>query len=235
MKKQLILLAASFLMSTGSFAQTLKDVVDKHLTALGGPDNLKAFKSAKYTQSTIAPGQSIDATATVIFDKATRIDMNMGGNEIVVATKGDAGWASQGGGAAQDVPVQQLKAITESVTLPGLEIANASLKGQPIDFKGKQTVDGKEYYALSIPLQGGTSTFYIDPATYLIVSRKGSVQAMGQTIDAKVDYDEYKKAGMLTLPYKVQTEAIGQSVTIRLTAFEANPAIDEAIFDKPKQ
>ncbi|WP_375447863.1 hypothetical protein [uncultured Fibrella sp.] len=235
MKKPLIFLTSALLMSVSSYAQTLSEVVNKHITAIGGLDNLKAFKSAKYMQSTIAPGQTIDATATVIFDKALRIDMNMGGTDIVVATKGAAGWAQQGGAAAQDVPAEQLKAITESVTLPGLEIANASLKGQTIDFKGKQTIDGKEYYGLSIPIQGGTSTFYIDPATYLITMRKGSVQAMGQTVDASLEYDDYKKAGALTLPYKVITEAMGQSVTIRLTAFEANPAINEAIFDKPKQ
>ena len=125
--------------------------------------------------------------------------------------------------------------ITESVTLPGLELANASLKGQPIEFKGKETVDGKSYFALSMPFQGGTSTFYLDPATYLVAMRKGSVQAMGQTIDAKLDYDDYKRAGTLLLPHKVQTDMMGQSVTLRLTAFEANPTIDEAIFNKPAQ
>ncbi|RYF64970.1 MAG: hypothetical protein EOO39_25695 [Cytophagaceae bacterium] len=235
MKKHMILLTSALLISVGSFAQTLNEIVDKHIAALGGRDNLKAFKSAKFTQSTIAPGQSIDATATVIFDKATRIDMSMGGTDIVVVTKGDAGWAKQGDAVPQDVPAQQLKTITESINLPGLEIANASLKGQKIDFKGKEKIDGKEYYALSMPIQGGTSTFYIDPTTYLIATRKGSIQAMGQTVDATLEYDEYKKAGMLTLPYKVQTEAMGQSATVRLTAFEANPTINETIFDKPKQ
>lgn len=235
MKKQLILLTSAFLISVSSYAQTLNEVVDKHIAAIGGLDNIKALKSAKFTQSTIAPGQSIDANATVIFDKAIRIEMSMGGNDIVVVTKGDAGWASQGGGAAQDVPAQQLKAITESVTLPGLEVANAFIKGQKIDFKGKETVGGKSYYALSLPIQGGTSTFYIDPTTYLVASRKGSIQAMGQTVDASLDYDEYKKAGSLTLPHKVTTEAMGQSAVVRLTAFEANPTIDETIFNKPKQ
>lgn len=235
MKKHLIILTSALLLSVGSYAQTLNEVIDKHMVAIGGLNNLKAFKSAKYTQSTIAPGQSIDAVATVIFDKALRIEMSMGGNDIVVATKGDTGWAKQGDAPAQDVPAEQLKAMTESVMLPGLEIANASLKGQKIDFKGKETVDGKEFYALSMSVQGGTSTFYIDPATYLVTSRKGSIQAMGQTLDASYGYDDYKKAGSLTLPYKVNTEVMGQSVTVRLTAFEANPTIDETVFDKPKQ
>jgi hypothetical protein len=235
MKKNLILLTSALLISVGSYAQTLTEVVDKHMAALGGLENLKAFKSAKYTQSTIAPGQSIDATATVVFDQASRIEMSMGGNDIVVVTKGQTGWAKQGDTPARDVPAEQLKAVTESVTLPGLEIVNASMKGQKIEFKGKETVDGKEYFALSMPIQGGTSTFYIDPATYLITSRKGSIQAMGQTIDAELDYDEYKKVGSLTLPHKVITQAMGQSATVRLTAFEANPKIDEVIFEKPKE
>ncbi|NID13117.1 outer membrane lipoprotein-sorting protein [Fibrivirga algicola] len=235
MKKNLLILTSALLLSVASHAQTLDEVVSKHITAIGGRANLNAFKSAKYTQSTIAPGQTIDATATVIFDKAVRIDMSMGGTDIVVATKGDAGWAKQGNAQAKDVPADQLKAITESVTLPGLELANASMKGQKIDFKGKETIDGKAYYALTIPIQGGISTFYLDPATYLVALRKGSVQAMGQTLDTKLEYDEYKKAGSITLPYRVKTEAMGQSATVRLTAFEANPAIDEAIFTKPKQ
>ena len=57
---------------------------------------------------------------------------------------------------------------------------------------------------------------------------------MGQTVEATVEYDDYKQAGALTLPYKAKSEAAGQSVTVRLTAYEPNPTIDETIFDKPK-
>ncbi|WP_051054050.1 hypothetical protein [Fibrella aestuarina] len=239
MKKHLFTLAAvltgSVLLSVGTYAQTVSEIVSKHIAALGGQDALKAFKSAKYTQSTIAPGQTIDATATVIFDKAARINMNMMGNDITVVTKGETGWVKQGSDAPRDIPAAQLKIVTDNMMLPGLELATASAKGEKIDLKGKETVDGQSVYALTTTVQGQPATVYIDPTTYLITGRKGKVSAMGQTIDASIAYDDYRKAGALTLPYRAKTEAMGQAATVKLTAFEANPSVDESIFEKPKQ
>lgn len=235
MKKFLFTLASAMLVSVGTFAQTAEEIINKHIAAVGGNDAIKAFKSAKFTQSTVAPGQSIDATATVIFDKATRIEMSMMGNDILVVTKGDAGWVKQGTAAPRNLPADQLKAITASITLPGMELVTASAKGDKIEYKGKETVDGQSLLALSATIQGNPTTLYLDPGTYLITSRKGNVQAMGQTVEATIAYDDYRKAGGLTLPYRAKTEAMGQAATVKLTAFEANPQIDESIFDKPKQ
>lgn len=239
MKKPLFtlasVLAGTVLLSVGVYAQTASEIVSKHIAALGGQEALKSFKSAKYTQSTIAPGQSIDATATIIFDKAAHINMTMMGNNITVVTKGETGWVKQGSDAPKDIPAAQLKMITDNMTLPGLELATASAKGEKIDLKGKETVDGQSVYALTTTVQGNPSTVYVDPTTYLITGRKGKVSAMGQTIDTNVAYDDYRKAGALTLPYRAKTEAMGQAATVKLTAFEANPTINESIFEKPKQ
>lgn len=235
MKKQLFTLASAMLFSVAAFAQTAEEIINKHIAAVGGQEAIRAFKSAKFTQSTIAPGQSIDATATVIFDKASRIDMSMMGNDILVVTKGDAGWVKQGTAAPRDLPAEQLKVIMASITLPGLELVNASAKGDKIEFKGKEVVDGQPMLVVSANVQGSPATLYLDPDTYLIAARKGSVQAMGQTVEASIAYDDYRKAGNLTLPYRAKTEAMGQAATVKLTALEVNPTIDESIFEKPKQ
>jgi hypothetical protein len=80
---------------------------------------------------------------------------------------------------------------------------------------------------------GTKATFWIDPATGRPLRRGRTSMAMGQQAAEVADYADWKTAGGIRYPAKVTITANGQpQAEARVTAFEVNPSIDEALFTK---
>jgi len=62
-----------------SFAQSAEEVVQKHITAIGGSDNWKKINSLKMAGSINANGMEINITQTILHNKAMRQDISLMG------------------------------------------------------------------------------------------------------------------------------------------------------------
>ncbi|MCY7350408.1 MAG: outer membrane lipoprotein-sorting protein, partial [Cytophagaceae bacterium] len=148
MKTQKLLAAAvAVLLSTGAFAQTADEIIDKYVAARGGADKLKGIQTLVMENSMSVQGQEIPMTQTIVNGKGFRQDVNIMGNSMVTVIEGETGWnilpAMMGGtGEPQDVPAEMLKGQSASLD-PAGALFDYKTKGSNVELAGTEKVGGK--------------------------------------------------------------------------------------------
>src|SRR5919199_229496 len=100
--------------SVATFAQTVDEIVDKHIAALGGQDKINGVKTLVIEQSLSVQGMEIPTKSTVVVGKSMRSESSVMGNSMVQVVNGTTGWmirpAMMGGsGDPEEMPAEMLK------------------------------------------------------------------------------------------------------------------------------
>ena len=109
--------AVALLVSVSANAQTVDEIVDKHVTALGGADKLKGVNTLIIERSLSVQGMEIPTIMTVVVGKSLRSESTIMGNAMVQVLDGSTGWsikpAMMGGtGEPEDMTAPELKQMS---------------------------------------------------------------------------------------------------------------------------
>ncbi|MFD1819196.1 hypothetical protein SAMN04515674_102413 [Pseudarcicella hirudinis] len=231
--------AVAVLLSVSAFAQTVDEVVAKHIEAMGGIDKWKSIKGVEMNNSMSMQGMDISMKSVVIPGKAMKSTVKVMGQEIITVINGETGWsirpAMMGGtGEAEDLPKDQLKMTRGQMDLGGL-LVNYKEKGSTLELAGKEKMDGGDVYKLKLTDKAGEVTnIFVSASTYYILKTAGKRTINGQDIDTEVNYSNFKQVEGLTFPFTMETASpMGGQITIETESIKLNPTIDEAIFQRP--
>jgi len=245
---------ASFLfllaLMTGSLfkaasAQTVDEVINNHVNALGGKDKLASIQSV-YLEgvAVMQNGAEINSKIWKVQDKLYRREISFGmGNMVVLATD-KKGWRSnpQNGGAFEALPDDAVKNMQAEMDCSG-PLVNYAAKGHKAELLGREDINGTSCYKIKLTLKTGQEiTYFVDPTTWYVVreSRKGGGMMMGggrrggagADTEVKIDYSNYKKTddGFI-IPMTVTPVGMGGSMNIEKV--EVNKPVDAALY-QPK-
>lgn len=236
MKTTNILAAAvALLVSVSASAQTVDEIVDKHVAALGGADKLKGVNTLIIERSLSVQGMEIPTIMTVVVGKSLRSESTIMGNAMVQVLDGSTGWsikpAMMGGtGEPEDMTAVELKQMTGQLD-PFGALMNYKEKGNKVDLVGKEKVDGKDAYHLKVTTKDGTAIDeYLDATTYMVSKVKANMN--GQ--DGEIMFSDYKDVDGIKFAstMEMQNPQAGQ-LTFVTTKTQINPKIDESVFKKP--
>ncbi|MBO0950939.1 outer membrane lipoprotein-sorting protein [Fibrella forsythiae] len=219
----------------GAYAQTVDELVDKHVAALGGMDKLSAVKSVVTDRSLSVQGMEIPSVTTVMVGKAMRSESTVMGNSMVQVVNGSTGWmirpAMMGGtGDPEDMDANTLKQ-SMSQLYPFGSLVNYKDNGTKVELVGKEQVDKKDVYHLKVtPKDGSTIDQYLDATTYLVSKIKTSMN--GQ--EGEILFSDYKEVNGVKFPNTMEIVG-GQmgSISFNTNKVVVNGPVDEAIFKKP--
>ena len=211
-------------------AQTVDEVVDKYVAALGGKDKMAALKTVKMEGSMSTQGVDITITSTRSNMVGMRMDIEaMGSSNYRVAntTKGSVFMPVMGMAAAEDMPDDQFKSAVNQMDLQGALI-NYKDKGTKVELVGKETVDGSEASNLKITYKNGVIVnYYIDSKSSRLVKSSSKQNVNGQDMDIVTSYTDYKQnADGYWFPYTVTN----QQGTITYDKIQTNIPVDESIY-----
>lgn len=218
-------------------AQTLDEVVNRHVAAVGGMSKVKAIRTARYQQAFSVQGVDAVSTITVIVGQAARSDVRMGNQVATTVYNGGSGWLINpivGIKTAQDIPPAMAQLAGGNTEITGLQLAYARSRGYTMKLTGREMRDGKSVYHIAVIRPEATVDYYLDPATYLVTATKTSVAVRGQTVNALGSFADFKRMGGLMLPTQATITANGQTITSRTLNATFNIPVDKAIFAKPK-
>ncbi|GAB3567176.1 hypothetical protein GCM10027578_17520 [Spirosoma luteolum] len=238
MKRQLSTLVALLGLATASLAQTADDIVNKHVAALGGADKIAAVKTAEYEQTMSVQGMEFKAKTVAIVGKSSRSDISVMGQTITQVIDGDKGWAinpMQGGTKAEDLPADMVK-LQKSTTEPsGMQLAYAKQNKLPYALVGKEKLNGKDVYNISVTRPEGIYNYYLDATTYQLLSSKSRLTVQGQPVEGSAVFSNYKTVDGLTLPYTLAITGAGMpgTITATVTKLTLNGTINPSVFAKP--
>lgn len=231
------LLAATLaaFVSFGAYAQTVDEIVDKHVAALGGMDKLNGVKTVVTDRSIAVQGMEFPSVTTLLVGKAMRSESTIMGNAMIQVVDGTTGWMirpamMQGTGEPEEMPADQLKQSMSQLS-PFGSLVGYKTNGTKVELVGKEQVDKKDTYHLKVTTKEGQSVDeYLDANTYLVSKVKTSMN--GQ--DSEILFSDYKEVSGVKFPNSMEIVG-GQmgSISFITNKVTVNGPVDEAIFKKP--
>ena len=221
------------LFSLQAMGQTVDEIVNKHVAALGGMDKLNSVKTLVMQRSFSIQGMDIPSKTTYILGRGMRSESVVMGNSMIQVIDGTSGWmirpAMMGGtGDPEDMPAELLKQqLGQADPFP---LANYKEKGTTVELVGKEKVDKKDAYHLKVTPKGGQPMDeYLDADTYLLSKVQQTVN--GQP--GAATFSNYKATDGIQFPGTTEVEA-GQMGTLTFTTEKVtvNPSVSEAMLKK---
>jgi hypothetical protein len=211
-------------------AQTVDEVVNKYVDALGGKEKLASLKTVKMEATMNANGADVDITITKSQMVGQRMDiavMGMNGYQIITPTAGWSFMPFAGQTSPEAMKDEQLKSGISGLDLQG-NLFNYKEKGNQLELLGKEKMGDAECYKLKATLKSGKIiTYFIDTKTNYIVKSVSTQNINGDEKEVENGYSNYKATSNGFIFPFTGTTMQGE---MNFTKIEANIPVDEKIF-----
>lgn len=207
-------------------AQTVDDVVNNYIKALGGKEKLSTLNSVRATGSMNIQGTDISITVTRLHMKGMRMDISVMGTDnyqIITPGKGVAFMPVQGMASPTDLPEEQVKAAQSQ-----LDVQSALLdykdKGTTVELLG---ADGNDYKLKLTFKTGISTTYYIGKADYRLNKTVSKRTINGEEMEIENSFSNYKQVDGFWFAFTNVSSIQGET---NYDKFEVNIPVDEKIF-----
>ena len=227
---KLTLLSLLTLAFSGLQAQSLDEIVTKHIDAIGGIEAWRKITSIRQEGTLQAQGAEVTVVRTILNGKGTRQDITVAGMTGYNILTPVAGWnymPFQGQKEAEPMTDEDVKEGQSDLDVQD-ELVEYKQKGTTVELVGKDDVEGTECFKLLVTFKSGkTESIFIDPKSYYIIRQISKQKANGQEMDITYNFSNYQKlpegivvALSISLPF-------GE---LKITKTEVNKPVDETIF-----
>jgi outer membrane lipoprotein-sorting protein len=245
-----LVLAAAF--GSVSQAQTVEEVLAKHMEAMGGKEKLATLSSVYMESVAVRPnGDEVITKTWKVHNQAMRREIDFGMGKIVSIVTDKEGWSSnpRSGGKFEAMPAEMVQAQQGELDCAG-PLIDPVAKGHKVELAGKEDVNGVSCHVVKLTTKTGREvTYYIDPNTYYVarMKTKGGMGMRGgaggnnpnaqQTQPAQdrefiTEYSDYRKTPEgYVFPWT--TTIVGMGASSNIEKVEVNKAADMALF-KPQ-
>lgn len=232
-KGAFFLLSATLVLTTAR-AQSVDEIVSKHLTALGGKSLIAGIKTVVVESSVDVMGTEAPSTTYIMNGKGYKSEVDFNGVKIIQCVTDSGGWTINpmaGSTTATPLPEEQARAQKSQLQVGG-PLFDYATNGSKVELIGK---DSSNYKLRLTTKDGFEVTYFIDMKTYLINKAINKMSAGGQDLETTITFADYKKTDYgYVMPYS-QSIVLPQ-VTLAITnkKIDINKEIDPAIFKMPK-
>ncbi len=239
MRRLTFIAVSAILLSLTLSAQTVDDVIAKHIAAQGGLAKLKAIQSIRMTGDFETGGMQAGFTQVFKRPMKMRLDISVQGLTMTQAYDGDKGWQVvpfTGKKGPEPMTGDELKNAQEQADIDG-PLVDYKKKGNTVELIGKEKVEDKDAYHLKITLKnGGTRDLYLDAITFLGLKTSAKTMAHGTEIELESFLSDYKEVNGLKFPFSIEQHQVGgeaPSQRITFKKIELNVPVDDSIFKMP--
>lgn len=223
------LIAVCSIVATACIAQTPDEIINKHVTAMGGVEKLSALKTLKMEGNMSTQGIEFPLTITKKHLTGMRLDMEIMGTANYQLANTTKGWvfmpiAQQA--EPKEMDAEQHKSVQTQFDVQG-SLLNYKEKGYTVEYLGSEKLDGKDAYKLKVVKNGNNVFYFIDAASNFIVKTATKVNAAGQEMDIETKFSDFKQnaEGYWFAYTNVTTQG-----TITFNKISANVPVDEKLF-----
>lgn len=228
-----MLVALAAITSVTLNAQTVDEVISKHIEAIGGKDKLSQVKSVYTENSMEVMGNSVTQKEYLLEGKGFKSEVEFNGSNIIQVVTDKGGWMvnpMMGGTDAQAIPAEAQKSSRPMIFVGGA-LTDYNTKGYKAELLGKE--DGN--FKIKVTADGNETYYFIDPKTYYLSKSIIKGEAMGQAVNVITIYSDHKKTDFgVVLPYTKNVDMGMFQYVQKIDKVEVNKAIDEKIFEMPK-
>lgn len=218
-------------------AQTSEQVLAKMIEAQGGRAALEKIEDMTLTGTLEIVSMGISGSLTMYQKEPNKIRMDMEFMGMVMsnAFDGENAWGvDPNTGSVQDLPEDQVKEFRR-MALGNKALLNPKEFGITFTFKGKETIEGKDYLLLEQTYEDGEKqTLYLDADTYLVYKSKAmSANMAGVKVDTETFSSDYRKVNGLMVAHSMRIVQEGEeSMVMTFTEVAFNTGLEDSLFKK---
>lgn len=239
MRRLTFIAVSAILFSLTLSAQTVDEIIAKHIAAQGGLAKLKAIQSIRMTGSFETGGMQAGFTQVFKRPMKMRLDISVQGLTMTQAYDVDKGWQVvpfTGKKDPEPMTGDELKNAQEQADIDG-PLVDYKKKGNTVELIGKEKVEDKDAYHLEVTLKnGGARELYLDAVTFLGLKTSAKTMEHGTEIELESFLSDYKEVNGLKFPFSIEQHQIGgegPTQKITFTKIELDPPLQDSIFKMP--
>ena len=223
-------------------AQTVDDIVARHIEARGGYAALKGVQTVRFTRTVVTPFTTLRVIVHRKRPGSYRVEqtgVTQGGPVVGRGVFGDTAWDVGPDGkavprtAAAAVDMRELEADFDGL------LVDWKAKGHAVALAGREKLPSGDTYKLTVKTPGGAErTIYLDATTFLERRQTGTLNLPGgRQFSVVVDLDNHREVGGVRFPHDISEERTGQEPVQSLVTYteqiEVNVPIEDALFAPP--
>ncbi|MCP9751644.1 outer membrane lipoprotein-sorting protein [Ferruginibacter sp. HRS2-29] len=213
-------------------AQTVDEIVAKHMDAMGGKEKMLMLKTVKLTGGMSVNGADVSIVGTRSHNIGSRNDIEVMGTSNYEVANNKEGWTFFPIFRMEEPVAMEPSLLTSKQVLFDLQgpFVDYKEKGIAIELKGTEKVEGADTWNLLVTYKNGkTMNYFIDKNTYRVAKTKAAVTANGEEKIEGLLFADYKQnAGGYWFPYSVTNDR----GTILYSTIETNIPVDDKVFSK---
>jgi hypothetical protein len=221
-------------------AQTVDEIVARHVAARGGREALAAVRTVRMTgRATEGPGREALVRREIARPGRIRTEFEFQGTTGVYAWDGSAGWRVSpldGRFEPEPLPAEEAAVAAEQADIEG-PLVDWKAKGHRVELVGTEALPGGRAHHLKVVLKsGGVRDVWVDAATGLVVKTVSTRFWRGREVSLETTFGDYRETGGVKFARSIATGMPGHSrrLLIVVGSVEVNPALDDARFRMPR-
>lgn len=232
--KKLIFAFVALLAFSNLNAQTLDQIVESHIKAVGGADNWKKVNSIIVDITMQAQGAEVKVKRTQVHDKAMRMDisvMGMNGYSIMTNTEGWNFMPFQGQTKPEPMTADDVKNSQDDLSIMS-DFLTYKAKGKKLELIGNDDVEGTECFKIvATGKDGKSTTYWLDKSSFLVIKQVDKMKANGKEVEATSTFSNYKLLPEgINYPHSIG----GDWGEMEVKSVVVNSKIEDSVF-KPAQ
>jgi outer membrane lipoprotein-sorting protein len=238
MRKGIIALGLGIALAAPAAAQSVDEIIAKHIEAMGGLEKIKSVKSVRMTGTMAVQGIEAPIVLEIKRPNSLRMDITVQGMVGSQGFDGTKGWSLMpftGSTTPQEMPEEEMRMVEEQADMDG-PLVDYKAKGHKVELLGKDQVEGAAVHKLQVTLKSGVvRTMYIDAEHFLTIKEEGKRTVRGAEVETETIIGDYKEVGGMMFPHSVDSGQKGspQRQKITLEKIEINVPLDDARFKMP--
>jgi hypothetical protein len=221
-------------------AQTVEEIVARHIAARGGYERLKAVQSMRIVRTYGTFGANIPVVITKKRPALLRIDQTLpNGRTAARGVTGSVAWdRSPDGKVSERQPEAAAEARDIDADFDGL-LVDYEKKGHKVAYTGRERIGGVDTHRLDVTLaSGGTRIVYLDAESFLERRQVGSMTLpQGNTrVEVVLTFSDYRDVAGVKFPFAIDEERNAfpvQTIAIYTERIELDVPADDTMFAKP--
>jgi hypothetical protein len=232
-------LAVAGLVPVVAGAQTVDELVAKHLAARGGAGKIAAIESLRMAAKARAQG---GREAIVVREMKRpgriRLEFTAQGVTGVYAYDGERGWRVSpfdGKLEPEPLPPESMASAIEGSDIGG-PLFDWKAKGHRVELAGRESLEGHEAWKLKVTLKNGDVRYlYLDAQSFLHVRTEAMRNVAGRQIETETTFGDYRETAGVLFPHTVEVGVKSRPGRLRILvgSVEVNPVLDDARFRMP--
>lgn len=222
-------------------AQTVDEVIDKTVQAMGGKEKIKAIQSAKTEIKMKTQMFEFPTVAYIKKDGSMRSETEIQGLKIIQAynSADSSGWSvnpMQGDSKAHKMNDEQRKDMKDENRLES-PLMEYKQKGHSAELLGKEDLEGDEVYKIMLIKKNGNITyFYIDAQNYLIWKEESKIKYQDREYTNETYFSNYVTQDGITSARTIENYNDGKvTMQMNIEKMEYNQKFDDTLFKMPEE